>query len=48
MKFKKFIIPALCMAMLSADVQGQDPVTPGNRVKTAMGVRMKTSKTVCR
>ena len=30
MKFKKFIIPALCMAMLSAGCSGQDPVTPGN------------------
>ena len=29
MKFKKFIIPALCMAMLSAGCSGQDPVTPG-------------------
>ncbi|MEI3572247.1 MAG: hypothetical protein V8Q38_02195 [Alistipes putredinis] len=47
MKFKKFIIPALCMAMLSAGCSGQDPVTPVT-VKTAMGVRMKTSKTVCR
>lgn len=30
MKFKKFIIPALCMAMLSAGCSGQDPVPPGN------------------
>lgn len=41
MKFKKFIIPALCMAMLSAGCSGQDPVTPGNEAQISIDSNSK-------